>query len=108
MSRPWSTTSPGWARSRSGFRKVRLDLARAEPREIFRQLLGDELLHLLVELLAQLAEEPGRRDEVQAVIAVRGARLVEVLADPLGEELRLVLGRGGLLAVAARPAGGAH
>src|SRR5438067_6786538 len=41
---------------------------------------------------------------MQAVVALRVARLVEVIGDALGEELGGVVGRAQLLAVASRPA----
>src|SRR5690242_60319 len=56
--------------------------------------------------MAQPAEELGWRNEVQALIALCSARLVEVVGDAFGEELGGVLLRARLLAVAARPAGG--
>src|SRR6185295_19052963 len=86
---------------------VALDLARVEPRQVLVELVHHQLLDFLVQLPAQDAQEFRRRDKVELVVAVRVARLVEVLADALREKLGLVLVRRGLLAVASRPARGA-
>src|SRR5437660_8936553 len=96
----------GRARRLAALEVLRLEVAGVEPGKVLRQLGGHELLHFLAELLAQLPEELRRRNEVQPVVAVRGARAFEVVADALREELGSVLGGAGFLAVRSGPAAG--
>src|SRR5437588_3523076 len=64
-----------------------------EPRDILRRRDRDELFHLAGQMLPQQAQELGRSDDAELDVAMLGPRLVEMIAQLLGEQFGFVFRR---------------
>src|SRR3989442_2400950 len=64
-----------------------------EPRDILRRRDGDELLHFAGQMLPQQTQKLGCSDNAELDVAMLSPRLVQMIAQTLGEQFGFVLRR---------------